>query len=569
MKWISKQQYNAEERAQLQAELKIHPIFIQLLLQRGINSFEAAKDFFRPSLHNLHDPYRMKDMEKAVKRIQKALQKREKILIYGDYDVDGTTAVSMVYSFIKKNLGHELVDYYIPDRYTEGYGVSNQGISFAVDNGFSLIITLDCGIKSFDKILLAQTHNIDTIICDHHIPGEIIPPAVAILNPKQIDCLYPFKELSGCGVAFKLLQALADENGLDEKVVFDYIDFAAISTCADIVPIEDENRILVHHGMIKFNENPRAGFLQLLKRAGAENKELNVEDAVFILGPRINAAGRIAHATQVVKLLTGENEDLLKTLSENINTNNQERQELDKRMTQEALEKIAHDPHWKNRKSTVLYQEDWHKGVVGIVASRVIETHYRPTIILTHSQDKITGSARSVAGFDLYEALSDCDELLTNWGGHAFAAGLSMEPEMLVPFIDQFDKAVQKRINDELLTQKLEYDAEVPLNVLTPSFNRILKQFSPFGPANPTPQFCVRNLKIYNQQIRLLKEEHLQMQIYADGDIHNVYNAIGFKLGKYFQQLKNANHFHMICCMRENTFNGQTSLQLEIKDIAF
>lgn len=569
MNWIAKRQYSQQERADLQAQLNIHPLFIQLLLQRGITTFDQARDFFRPALTNLYNPYRMKDMDKAVQRIQKALQKRENILIYGDYDVDGTTAVSMVYSFFKKELGHSNLAYYIPDRYTEGYGVSDKGISFAADNDFSLIITLDCGIKSFDKILIAQTHNIDVIICDHHIPGEILPPAIAILNPKQNDCPYPFKELSGCGVGFKLLQALADTNGINEEAVFDYIDFAAISTCADIVPIVDENRILVYHGIKKFNENPRDGFLHLLRRAGADNRELNVEDAVFILGPRINAAGRIAHASRVVELLSGENEELLDELSKNINTNNQERQELDRNMTQEALQQIAEDPSWASRKSTVLYNPDWHKGVVGIVASRVIETHYRPTIILTHSQDKITGSARSVAGFDLYDALSDCDDLLTNWGGHAFAAGLSMEPDMLDAFKEAFDKAVSKRITEDQLIPKLDYDAEVPLGLLTPSFYRILKQFAPFGPGNPTPQFCVKNLKIYNQNLRLLKDQHLQMQIYAEGDIHNVFNAIGFKLGKYYDQLWNKEKFHIICSLRENHFNGNTTLQIEVKDIKF
>lgn len=569
MNWIAKPQYSQEDRAELQAQLNIHPLFIQLLMQRGITKFDDAKNFFRPNLAHLYNPYRMKNMEKAVKRIQKALQKRENILVYGDYDVDGTTAVSLMYSFLKKELGHENIAYYIPDRYTEGYGVSHQGIAFAADNNFSLIITLDCGIKSIDKVLIANSHDIDVIICDHHIPGDVLPPAHAILNPKQIDCPYPFKELSGCGVGFKLIQALAEANGLNENVVFDYIDFAAISTCADIVPIEDENRILVYHGIKKFNTNPRKGFLQLLKRAGADNRELNVEDAVFILGPRINAAGRIAHASRVVELLAGENEEVLEELSKNINTNNSDRQDLDRNMTKEALEMIEQDETWPLRKSTVLYNPDWHKGVVGIVASRVIETHYRPTIILTHSQDKITGSARSVAGFDLYEALEECDELLTNWGGHAFAAGLTMEPNLLPEFVLAFDQAVSKRIKPEQLIPKLEYDAEVHLSVLTPSFYRILKQFSPFGPGNPTPQFCVRNLKIYNQNLRLLKDEHLQMQLYVDGDIQNVYNAIGFKLGKYYDQLRNAEHFHVICSIRENHFNGNTSLQLEIKDIKF
>lgn len=567
MIWIPKRQYSPEERDSLQRALNIHPLFIQLLLQRGIDNFEDAKSFFRPNPNALHNPYRMKDMEKAVTRIQTAIKNKENILVYGDYDVDGTTAVSMMYEFIHKELKHENVSFYIPDRYSEGYGVSQKGIDFAVDNACGLIITLDCGIKSFDKILYANTHNIDVIVCDHHIPDENLPPAHAILNPKQALCNYPFKELSGCGVGFKLIQALTESYGINESVAWNYVDLVAISTCADIVPLVDENRILVHHGIKKINANPRKGFLELLKRAGAEGKELNVEDAVFILGPRINAAGRIAHASKVVELLTGESTQLQEELSHAINTHNSERQEIDKTMTAEALQMIAQDPEHANKSTNVLYNPNWHKGVVGIVASRVIESYYRPTLILTLSNGKITGSGRSIAGFDLYDALMDCDEYLTNWGGHAHAAGLTLEPEMLAPFADAFDKAVAKRLKPDQLIPTIHFDADVHPAVFNSSFLTLLKQFAPFGPANPAPLFLLKNLKIYNQNLRLLKDEHLQLQFYAADDIEQVYSAIGFKLGKHFNALKKASAFNAICALKENHFNGQTHLQFEIKDV--
>ncbi|MBL0912382.1 MAG: single-stranded-DNA-specific exonuclease RecJ [Bacteroidia bacterium] len=568
MNWTSKHVFTAEERAELQQELNIHPVFIQLLLQRGIRTFDEARTYFRPAYSQLHSPYRMKDMQKAVQRIQKAMMRREQILVYGDYDVDGTTAVSMVVSFIRDQLRYENVGYYIPDRYTEGYGVSYAGISYAADNGFGLLITLDCGIKSLDKILHAQTLGIDTIVCDHHLPDETLPPAVAILNPKQKDCAYPFKELSGCGVAFKLLQALADENGLSEEAVYEYVDFAAISTCADIVPLTGENRVLVHFGMERINRAPRPGFLQLLKKAGAEGRELNVEDAVFILGPRINAAGRIAHGSRVVELLTGGEGPELSKMAAQINENNLERQDLDREMTREALEMIAADNEWSGRSSTVVYRPHWHKGVVGIVASRIIEKHYRPTIVLTESNGKITGSARSIKGFDLYDALSECDDLLLNWGGHTHAAGLTMEPENLPEFIRRFDMAAVRRVKPGMLEPVLEYDAEIPLSFIGPSFFRILKQFAPFGPGNMSPVFCIRNLKIYNGHLRLLKEEHLQMQLYSPEQNFNVYNAIGFKLGEKYEAIRNAPSFSVLCSLKENHFNGQTTLQLDIKDLA-
>jgi len=567
MNWIPKRQFTAEERAPLQQELNIHPVFIQLLLQRGICSYDDARSFFRPSWSQLHAPYRMKDMDRAVQRIQKAMMRREQILIYGDYDVDGTSAVSMLMLFFRECLQYEHVGFYIPDRYTEGYGVSYTGISYAADNGFSLLLTLDCGIKSFDKILHASTLGIDTIVCDHHLPDETLPPAAAILNPKQKDCLYPFKELSGCGVTFKLMQALAEKNGLSETAVYEYADFAAISTCADIVPLTGENRVLVHFGMERINRAPRPGFLQLLRKAGAEGKELDVEDAVFILGPRINAAGRIEHGARVVELLTGAESPELSQLALRINENNSERQELDREMTREALEMIAADSSWPARSSTVLYNPHWHKGVVGIVASRVIEKHYRPTIVLTESGGKITGSARSIKNFDLYDALSDCDELLLNWGGHMHAAGLTMEAGNLPEFVSRFDAAVSKRLKPGMLNPALEFDAEIPLSLIGPSFYRILKQFAPFGPANMSPVFCIRNLKIYNDNIRILKEEHLQMQVYSPGQNYNVYNAIGFKLGEKYEAIRNAPSFSLCCTLRENRFNGQSSLQLDIKDL--
>ena len=478
--WIIKPDGDADKVKKLAKEINVSQTIANMLVQRGIESYDTAKAFFRPELEHLHDPFLMKDMDVAVERLYSAMNKGEKILIYGDYDVDGTTSVALMYSFLKET--YSKLDYYIPDRYTEGYGISNKGIDFAAENDFSLIIALDCGIKAVEKIDYANSKNVDFIICDHHTPGDKIPDAVAVLDPKRVDCDYPYKELSGCGVGFKLIQALTLKNKLNDESLWDYLDLVAVSIASDIVPVTGENRVLAYYGLIKLNESPRLGLKSIIDVAQLTNKQITISECVFKIGPRINAAGRIQSGKSAVELLIAKEKDFAWRMSRDINNLNVTRQDLDKQITDEALKMIAESEDWQNSKSTVLYKEGWHKGVVGIVASRVIEHYYKPTIILTRSNGMATGSARSVAGFDLYKAIDSCSDLLENFGGHMYAAGLTIKPENLEKFRTKFETEVAKVITPDQLIPKVKIDAEIKLADITPKFYSIIKQFAPFGP---------------------------------------------------------------------------------------
>ena len=513
----------------LKESLKIHPALCRALVLRGIETYDEAKAFFRPSLDSLHDPCLMKGMAKAVNRITEAIARGEKILIYGDYDVDGTTSVAVVFSFFRAVYPN--LDYYIPNRYTEGYGISSRGIDHAAENGFSLIIALDCGIKSNDKVDYAHTKGIDFIICDHHTPGDAAPEAVAVLDPKQQDCPYPYKELSGCGIGFKLIQGFAQQQDIPKEKVFQYLDMVCVSIASDIVPITGENRTLAYHGMQKLNTSPCQGLKSLLGVAALE-KKLDISDIVFIIGPRINAAGRIDDGKHAVKLLISEAEDLASDgHADTLDQFNKERKDLDKNITEHALDMIGTDESMISRKSTVLYHESWHKGVIGIVASRLIENYYRPTIVLTLSDGKVTGSGRSVKGFDLYEAIYECREHLIQFGGHKFAAGLTMLPEKVQDFSAAFEKIVSERITPDQLIPEIEIDAELSLDDINPKFYGIIQQMAPFGPGNMKPVFLSKDLRD-SKWSKLVKEEHIKFSVRrAQGD---TIDGIGFGLGYKF-----------------------------------
>lgn len=551
----------------LESKLGISYTLATMLWQRGVNSFEEAKHFFRPQLSDLHPPFLMKDMDKAVTRLTEAIENGEKILVYGDYDVDGTTAVAMVYDFIRRI--HPHVEYYNPDRYKEGYGISVQGIDYAKTTGVSLIISLDCGIKSADKVEYANSLGIDFIICDHHEPGDELPAAVAVLDPKRKDCPYPYKELTGNGVGFKLLSAYCEKHGIDFSILEDYLDIVMVSIGSDIVPITGENRILAYYGLQKINTNPRTS-LRALKAVSAFQGEMSIESVVFTIGPRINAAGRIRHAKAAVELLLCEDYDEALALAYEIQAHNTERKDLDSKITEEALRLIEKDSWLLNEaKSTVLYSENWHKGVIGIVASRCIEKYYRPTIIFTKSSEGIAaGSARSVAGFDLYSAVEACAEHLVQFGGHMHAAGMTIELEKVDDFRKAFDAVVSNTITDEQLVPVVNVDLEVKLEELTPKFNRIMKQMAPFGPQNMQPIFVAHNLRVAGEP-RVLKEKHLKLDV-TDEDSGVVFPAIGFGIAEaFYDDVLSGKPFSMAFSLEENTFRDKTSLQLFIRDIKF
>src|SRR5690554_7206877 len=489
MSWTLKPKPDPEKIRSLSKALNVDSTIASLLSQRGVDTFEEAEKFFRPSLKDLHDPYLMRDMEKAVARIENAIENQENILIYGDYDVDGTTSVALLSSYLKSYYPN--VSTYIPDRYDEGYGISYMGIDFAHDNDFSLIIALDCGIKAIDKVAYASEKNIDFIICDHHRPGKEIPKAIAVLDPKREDCEYPYKELCGCGVGFKLVQALAKRRNLKIDDLLLYLDLVATAIAADIVPITGENRILVHHGLRVINSNPRTGFEAILKQVKKER--LTVTDVVFIIAPRINAAGRMKHGNHAVTLLTETDSEKAEIFAAEIETFNTDRREADKRITEEALQQIIENKE-EERMTTVVYQEDWHKGVIGIVASRLTETYYRPTLVFTKSGDRLAASARSVKHFDVYNALEQCEDCMEQFGGHKYAAGLTLLPEQFSAFKERFESVVKNSIDKKLLTPEITIDTELDLNEITPKFFRVLKQFAPFGPGNMTPVFMTQNL---------------------------------------------------------------------------
>ena len=560
-RWSLKDKADEGDVKRLAECLNIDTVLSTLLLHRGINTFEEARLFFRPDHRCLHDPFLMADMEKAVLRIEKAINDKEKILIYGDYDVDGTTAVALVYSFFKK-LYHR-IEYYIPDRYREGYGISTRGIDYAAGHGFSLVIALDCGIKSTDKIAYANSKNIDFVICDHHLPAAVLPAACAVLDPKREDCGYPFKELSGCGIGFKLVQAYAEKNETAFEDVTCYLDLVAISIGCDIVHITGENRVLAHMGLQKINESPCLGVKTLMEVAG-KGSHYSISDVVFLLGPRINAAGRIDDAKHAVELLISCNEEAAKEKSLLINTKNTERKGHDTQITDEALSLIGNNKTLINRKSTVVFNENWHKGVIGIVASRLTETYFRPTIVLTRSNGHVAGSARSVPGYDLYEALCECSDLLIQFGGHKYAAGLTMHPEQVEAFSDRFEEVVSATINPEHLIQQITIDAELRLEQIDPKFFRILRQFAPFGPENMSPVFLTKNVYI-SGVAGLVGESHLRMVVIQHGSPG--FGSIGFNMGEYASQIKQGEPFDICYTIEENIWQERRAVQLNVKGI--
>jgi single-stranded-DNA-specific exonuclease len=561
MRWTIKPKPEPSQVRTLAQTLNVEESIAALLLHRDIKTYEEARLFFRPALEDLHDPYLMKDMDKAVSRIEKAIANNENILVFGDYDVDGTTAVSLVASYLRSYYPN--VDTYIPDRYNEGYGVSFEGIDYADDNGVTLIIALDCGIKSIDHVAYAKKRNIDFIICDHHRPGETIPEAVAVLDPKRADCTYPYDELCGCGIGFKLIQALGKNKGETILDLLPYLDLVATAIAADIVPMTGENRILAKFGLQVINSNPRPGIKALIHQL--KKKVLDITDVVFIIAPRINAAGRIKHGNHAVKLLSEFDFDHAVKFASEIEQYNADRRELDKQITVEALNQI-HANTEAERFSTVVYQEGWHKGVIGIVASRLIETYYRPTLVFTKSGDKLAASARSVKGFDVYNALEACAEHLEQFGGHMYAAGLTLKEENYQNFKNAFEETVKNTIEEHSLVPEIQIDAEINFSDITPKFIRILKQFEPFGPQNMTPVFLTKNVIDTGYGKRMGQaEEHLRLFV-KQNDSEGI-AAIGFGLGNKFDKTLNRQAFQAVYCIDENEWNGTVSLQLRLKDI--
>lgn len=576
-RWVLKEQGDEGVNQHLMEVLNIDRNLANLLTQRGIKNYDEAKSFFRPSFEKLHDPFLMKDMDKAVERIEVALRNNEKILVYGDYDVDGTTAVALVYTFLRSL--YQNVDFYIPDRYEEGYGISFKSIDFAAENNYSLVIVLDCGIKAIEKIAYARSKNIDYIIADHHRPGEYIPFALAVLDPKRDDCDYPFDELSGCGVGFKLIQAYAQKHGIPFENLKQYLDLVVVSIASDIVKITGENRILAYYGLKLINTKPRPGIEAILKfssinrktQNGNNNdfifsKNLTISDLVFLIGPRINAAGRIESANNSVKLLVAETLESAKALAERINEFNTERKDLDSQTTQDALEMILQDESLQNADATLVYNPSWHKGVIGIVASRLIESYYRPTIVLTKSNGLITGSARSVKDFDIYDAVDHCSDLLEHFGGHKYAAGLSLKPENLEAFKTKFEEYVASHIEENMRIPEIEIDSELCLNDINKKFFKILKQFAPFGPGNMSPVFKTENV-IDTGFGRIVGKNHLKLEVVHQNIRGYPISAIAFQLGKHLEHIKKNKPFKLCYHIEENVWNGAVNLQLNVKDI--
>lgn len=561
MRWTLKPKPHVTKVEELKKALQVNDIVATLLLQRGIESYEAAKTFFRPSFEDLHDPFLMKDMDKAVARIEKAIAEGENILVYGDYDVDGTTSVALMSSYLKTRL--DSVATYIPDRYDEGYGISYKGIDFAHDNDFSLIIALDCGVKAVDKVKYAKDKSIDFIICDHHRPGNKLPEAIAVLDPKRDDCDYPFKELCGCGVGFKLITALASKKGQTVEDLVEYLDLVATAIGADIVPIVGENRALAHIGLHVINTAPRPGMKAII--AEVKKDELTITDVVFIIAPRINAAGRMKHGNHAVTLLTETDFNLAVEYAVDIDQFNTERKETDRRITEEALLQIEENNEQEGF-TTVVYNESWHKGVIGIVASRLIETYYRPTLVFTKSGDKLAASARSVKGFDVYNALEACSEYIEQFGGHKYAAGLTLLPENYEAFKAKFEEVVNSTIDAKLLTPELKVDLEIDLNQIDHKLFRIVHQFAPFGPGNMTPVFMTRDIKDTGWG-KCVGEDDKHLRFTATQSPHDNMVCIGFGLGDKIDLIKNRKPFSAAYTIDENHWNGNVSLQLKLKDI--
>ena len=577
-RWVVKPQGNPEAVAAMAAATGISPVLANLLVQRGIDTLEKAKKFFNPQLSDLHDPFLMKDMDKAVERVERAVRNREKIMVYGDYDVDGTTAVALVYKFLRQ-IGHKDLLFYIPDRYTEGYGISTKGIDHAARKGATLIIALDCGIKAIEKVDYAKRKGVDFIICDHHLPAEEIPRAVAVLDPKRADCSYPFDELSGCGVGFKLVQAYCQKNGIPFQQIEPLLDLLAVSIASDIVPLVDENRILAHYGLLRLNASPSKGLLSIIKICGLDRHNITIDDIVFKIGPRINAAGRMrmdendenaapSGGYAAVNLLIEGNESLAEEFGSVIDGFNQDRKCIDRSVTQEAHDFIEAHAELKAAKSTVIYNPRWMKGIVGIVASRLIETYYRPTVVLTMSNGFVTGSARSVPGFDLYQAIESCSDLLETFGGHMYAAGLTMRPERVEEFTRRFNAYVEENIDPITLQPQVEIDSELFFSNITPAFRRDLNRFQPFGPGNPAPVFVTRGVVSHGETKLVGADcEHLRMDLMQRQKPNTTIQTIAFQQPTHYEWIRAGHPIDVCYQIVENHYRGSVSVQLRIKDI--
>lgn len=584
--WILHEKVDNQHVADLVKGLNIDENLATLLVQRGITNFDEAKTFFRPSLSQLHDPFLMKDMDKAVERVLKAINEGEKVLVYGDYDVDGTTAVALVYSYLKPFFKKKKIEFYIPDRYLEGYGISFKGIDYAAKNGFKLVIALDCGIKANERIDYANKKGVDFIICDHHRAGDVIPAAAAVLDAKRPDCYYPYDELSGCGVGFKLITALSMKGLGTIEQVYDLLDLLAVSIAADIVPITGENRVLAYYGLKRLNKNPRPGIEAILQHANIYRRdedqlteddnvltrELTISDLVFLIGPRINAAGRIDKASDSVRLLIAEKKEHAEKLAASINDLNDMRREFDNRITEEALGMIADNPLLRDAKSTVVFNENWHKGVIGIVASRLTDYYYRPTIVLTMANGLITGSARSIKSFDIYDAIDNCSDLLEHFGGHKYAAGLSMKPENLAEFQRRFEAYVGEHLVEEDFIPELQVDLKINFRDITPKFMRILDQFAPFGPGNMAPVFWTDGVYDAGGSRPVGGHRHLKLTVSQNGDQElglAPFSGIAFQKGDLFDRIHDGEPFSICYHLEYNTWQGKTTLQLNVKDIKF
>ena len=565
-KWQVKEVTDPEAVVRLSAELGIDSVLSTLLVQRGIKTFEQARAFFRPSLESLHDPFLMKDMDKAVERLRKAVEGKEKILVYGDYDVDGTTAVSLVYSFLGRFTKH--LDYYIPDRYDEGYGLSIKALDWAAQNGFSLVITLDCGIKAIDKVRYAGSKGMDVIICDHHLPEEELPAAVAVLDPKREDCHYPFDDLCGCGVGFKLVQAYAQTVGMPFEELEPLLDLLVVSIASDLVSVTGENRVLSHFGLKRLNEKPRKGLQAIISLSNLEPDHVTIDDIVFKIGPRINAAGRMESGRLAVELLTAEDDRTAALIASQINDNNNERKSIDREITREALDMVQNGKCLACQNATIVYNPEWNKGVVGIVASRLVEAFYKPTFVLTKSNGFVTGSARSVRGFDLYDSIERCADLLENFGGHIYAAGLTLKEENLPEFARRIETYVSEHLTPEMSTPVVDVDSKLDFSQITPKFFRILKQFQPFGPGNNSPVFLTEHVYDDGNGRKVgPAAQHLKLELIQESQPYRQIGAIGFNMAEYFDHIKAGNPIDICYSVVENYYRGNSTIQLRLKDM--
>lgn len=565
-KWIVKNTAERSKVERLSAEVGIDMVLAELLVDRGVETFSQAMAFFRPKLEDLHDPFLMKDMAQAVERLHAAITRKERILVYGDYDVDGTTAVALVYSFIKRFT--DRVDFYIPDRYDEGYGVSFKSVDWAAEGGYTLIITLDCGIKAIDKVEYAREKGIDVIICDHHLPESSIPAAVAVLDPKRSDCTYPFDDLSGCGVGFKLVQAYSQSFGVEFESLIPLLDLLVVSIASDLVTMVGENRILAHYGLKVLNERPRQGLLALITLSNLEPGHITVDDIVFKIGPRINAAGRMETGRLAVNLLKCDDSAESRAIAEKINANNNERKNIDKEITCEAIEMVQSGRCLAGENATIVYNPKWNKGVVGIVASRLVEAFYKPTVVLTKSNGFVTGSARSIAGFDLYEAIESCADLLENFGGHVYAAGLTLREENLTEFARRMDAFIAGKITNEMLTPVIDVDVKLDFSQITPRFFRILKQFQPFGPGNTNPIFVTENVYDAGNGRKVGADGvHMKLDLIQESQPYHQIAAIAFNMSGYYDYIKEGNPFDVCYAIVENYYRGSSNLQLRVRDI--